>query len=132
MTSGDANKGRISNFSNDAHIAPIPGSFGSIPVNDTNFFEPIPGMLQEGTDWATWDKMILQYNDPNNDASGWPADLDSLDFSGMPDFGPTTFDADSGATMMANDWGSVNLENPIHGVPGSGVMPFQFSPNEGN
>jgi hypothetical protein len=126
--------GAIAFTSDDARMTALPASFKSPPKSDANLFDPITGMLQGGSemDWATWDKLVLQYHDPNNIPSGWPTDLDNFDFTAMPDFGPTAIDADLGAMTMPDDWGSMPLQSPFKGVPGAGVMPFAFNSGGGS
>jgi hypothetical protein len=97
----------VTSFS-DSNVAPIRGSFGSIPNDNTptvdldgnmDAIEPISTMLQGNPDignmdWQTWDRTILQYNDPNNAAPiDWSVNLPPFDSNTLLEF-------DSDAWMM--------------------------------
>lgn len=104
----------------ESQYSSLSGGF-EMPDKGNNLLDPISGMLQSGSDmdWATWDKMVLQYHNPDNMPSSWGAGLDNFDFSSLPELGPITSDS----------WGTVPSPNRITSLPGAGIMPFQFNPN---
>lgn len=61
-------------------------------------------------DWSQWDKMVLQFNDPNAVPAGWSAEMPNFDFSGLPDFAATgNYDPVTGNTPMLDSW-QVNFQ----------------------
>merc|ERR1711881_225274 len=87
-------------------MVPIRGAFGSTSYADPTAVEPISNMLSENQDignmdWTAWDKMVLQFNDPNGIPTEWAAGPSEMDFISIAGLQPTDFGADN---SMLEPW----------------------------
>ena len=87
-------------------MVPIRGAFGSTSYADPTAVEPISNMLSENQDignmdWTAWDKMVLQFNDPNGIPTEWSAGPSEMDFISIAGLQPTDFGADN---SMLEPW----------------------------
>lgn len=107
-------------------MVPIRGAFGSSPLGNAATVEPISNMLQENQDigsmdWMTWDKMVLQFNDPDPTSTEWTAGPQELDFVNTGGFDPMNFNAGFDANMMMGG-GDAMLGNDGASLNGTGTL----------
>ncbi|KIW04054.1 hypothetical protein, variant [Verruconis gallopava] len=111
---------------NRSGVQPLYNSFENSQSENSTLFEPISGMLEDNTDigvmdWAAWDRLVLQYNDPNNvplqfhDPDMWPHDLRECDFPEFSEGYEFNFsNLDQGSERPCWSWCYADISCQLH------------------